>query len=215
MLPRANDCFWRLIVQHSLQAEGFGIRLRPVRMGDAAFIVWLRNLDHVKGRVGDSAADVSSQEAWLRRYFEREGDYYFIVETLDGIPLGTHGIYDVRGTSAEQGRNIVRPEVLAGVPVGILATDLAFGRLGLIELRANVVSTNLAVHSLQRKSGFIQVGILRGAQIIGGKPVDLVQFLLTAEDWPKARGRMLPLAQYAETHIREWEKTHRETQNRK
>ena len=75
-------------MQHTLQAEGFGVRLRPVRMDDAAFIVWLRNLDHVKGRVGDSAADAASQEAWLKAYFDRPGDYYFIIETPAGSRSG-------------------------------------------------------------------------------------------------------------------------------
>jgi len=193
-------------VQHSLQIEGFGVRLRPMRLEDAAFVVWLRNLDYVKGQVGDSAADVAGQEKWLENYFKREGDYYFIAETLGGIPLGTHGIYDVRGTSAEKGRHIMRPEVMAGVPAAMLATDLAFGKLGLNELRATSVSTNLAVHSLHRKCGFKQVGIMRAAQIIGGKPIDLVQFILAPEAWSKAREHLLPLAQYAETHITEWEK---------
>jgi RimJ/RimL family protein N-acetyltransferase len=202
-------------MQHSLQVEGFGVRLRPVRLDDAAFIVWLRNLDYVKGQVGDSAVDVSSQEKWLKNYFKRKGDYYFIAETLGGIPLGTHGIYAVRGTSAEKGRHIMRPEVMAGIPAAMLATDLAFGRLGLNELRATSVSTNLAVHSLHRKCGFEQVGVARAAQTIDGKSVDLVQFLLTQESWDKARERLLPLAQYAGTHIAQWEKAHREAQNRK
>jgi RimJ/RimL family protein N-acetyltransferase len=194
-------------MRHDIYLEGFDLRLRPVRMEDAAFIVWLRNLDYVKGKVGDSAIDVAGQEAWLRTYFEREGDYYFVVETRGGIPLGIHGIYDVRGTNAEQGRNIVRPEVFAGVPAGILATDLAFGKLKLIELRATAVSTNLTVHSLLRKSGFKQVGIVRDAQVIGGKPVDLVQFFLTAEAWSKVRDSLLPLARLAGTQVLEWEKT--------
>jgi RimJ/RimL family protein N-acetyltransferase len=194
-------------MHHSLHAEGFGIRLRPVRLDDAAFIVWLRNLDHVKGRVGDSAPDVASQEAWLENYFEREGDYYFIAETPGGIPLGTHGIYDVRGTRAEKGRHVIRPEVLAGVPVATLVTDLAFGRLGLSELRSTTLSTNFAVQSLHRKSGFKQVGIIRAAQNIGGRPVDLVEYLLTAEDWFKVRDRLLPLANLAGTQVLEWEKT--------
>ncbi len=56
-------------MEHSFQTEGYGIRLRPVRLDDAAFIVWLRNLDHVKGKVGDSAKDVASQEAWLKQIF--------------------------------------------------------------------------------------------------------------------------------------------------
>src|SRR5271170_764350 len=193
-------------MQHSLQIEGFGVRLRPVRLDDAAFIVWLRNLDYVKGQVGDSATDVAGQETWLKNYFKREGDYYFIAETLGGIPLGTHGIYDVRGTSAEKGRHIMRPEVMAGVPAAMLATDLAFGKLELNELRETSVSTNLAVHSLHRKCVFKQVGIMRAAQIIDGHPVDLVQFILAPEAWSKAREHLLPLAQYAETHITEWEK---------
>ena len=50
-------------------------------MEDAAFIVQLRNQDHAKGKLGDSAATVSAQEQWLANYFEREGDYYFIAET--------------------------------------------------------------------------------------------------------------------------------------
>lgn len=200
-------------MQHSLQIEGFGVRLRPVRLDDAAFIVWLRNLDYVKGQVGDSATDVAGQEAWLKNYFKREGDYYFIAETPGGIPLGTHGIYDVRGASAEKGRHVMRPEVMAGIPAAMLATDLAFGRLGMTELRATSVSTNVAVHSLHRKCGFKQLGIARAAQIIDGKPVDLVQFLLAPEDWNKARERLLPLAQYAETHIIQWEKEYRANEN--
>ncbi len=62
-------------MRHAIQAEGFGVRLRPVRMEDAAFIVWLRNLDHVKGKVGDSALDAVTQKAWLEAYFDRPGDY--------------------------------------------------------------------------------------------------------------------------------------------
>lgn len=139
------------------------MRLRPVRLDDAAFIVWLRNLDHVRGKVGDSATDVAGQEAWLKKYFEREGDYYFIAETPGGTPLGTHGIYDVKGTSAEQGRQIMRPDVMAGVPTAVLATDLAFRILKLSELRGTSVSTNLSVHSLLRKSGFKQLGVMHAA----------------------------------------------------
>ncbi len=141
-------------MQHSLQAEGFGVRLRPVRLEDAAFIVWLRNLAHVRGRVGDTALDVAGQAAWLEKYFEREGDYYFVAETPGGIPVGTHGVYDLAHGSAEKGRQAVRPEVMVGVTVAILATDIAFGQLGLRELRSNTVSTNQNVISLHRKSGF-------------------------------------------------------------
>jgi RimJ/RimL family protein N-acetyltransferase len=194
-------------MQHSIHTEGFGVRLRPVELADAAFIVWLRNLDFVKGRIGDSATDLAGQETWLEAWFEREGDYYFIAESLGGIPLGTIGIYDMLGTSAEQGRFIMRPEALAAVPSALLSQDMAFGVFGLTELRASSVSTNVAVHSLTRKCGFKQVGTLRAAQTIGGQPVDLVRFLLKGEDWPAVRARLVPLARVAEAQVLEWEKT--------
>lgn len=192
---------------HNVEVEGFGIRLRPVRMEDAPFIVWLRGLNHVKGKIGDSATDVASQESWLKAYFQRDGDYYFISETLSGIPLGTHGLYDVHAGTAEKGRQVMRPEVMAGVPTAILATDIAFERLGLSEIRSTTVYTNREVRSLHRKSGFKEAGVTPGAQIIGGRPVDFVHFLLTATEWYKVRSGLLPLACIAGKEIETWEKT--------
>jgi hypothetical protein len=43
--------------------------------------------------------------------------------------------------------------------------------------------------------------------MIDGKPVDLVQYLLTAEDWAKAREQQLPLARVAGKEVPEWEKS--------
>jgi RimJ/RimL family protein N-acetyltransferase len=194
-------------MQHSLTREGFGVRLRPVRMEDASFIVWLRHLEHAKGKLGDSEPDDAGQKAWLTDYFKREGDYYFIAETLTGIPVGTYGIYDVRGTTAEPGRWIVRPEVPAAIPSVILALDLAFEQLKITLLRGSTVSTNRNVLSLNRKLGFQQVRVETAARVIGGQPVDLVHYVLTAADWAKAREPMLPLARLAEPEIRDWEKT--------
>ena len=193
-------------MQHTLTTEGFGVRLRPVRLEDAAFIVWLRNLDHTRGRIGDSALDTSSQQAWLETYFQRAGDYYFIIETAGRIAVGAYGIYNVLNRTAESGRWIIRPEVPAAVPSALLAFDLAFGPLGLTEVLVRTVSTNHAVLSLNRKFGFREIGVDRGGQVIGGQPVDLVRFLMTAAEWAKPRERLLPLARLAETQVREWDR---------
>jgi len=194
-------------MEHTLTTEGFGVRLRPVRLDDAAFIVWLRNLEHTRGRIGDSATDTASQEAWLKAYFKRAGDYYFIIETLGGIAVGAYGIYDVADSSGESGRWIIRPEVPAAIPSALLAFDLAFGQLGLAEVRVTTVSTNHSVLSLNKKFGFRQVSVDQGRQIIGGHPVDLVRFLMNAGEWAKPREKMLPLAKLAESQIVEWERS--------
>jgi len=182
------------------------VRLRPVRLEDSAFIVWLRGLDHVKGKLGDSATDVARQEAWLKDYFEREGDCYFITETLSGIPMGTHGLYQPSNGSAEAGRLIVRPEVPAAVPTSLITFDLAFGEMGLVELRGTSVSTNTKVHSYVAKFGFRTVRVETAAKVVAGLPVDIVHFAMTAEEWRKSRPGVLPIARYAEGQIRAWDK---------
>lgn len=193
-------------MNHSVTTEGFGVRLRPVRMTDAAFIVWLRNLEHAKGRIGDTV-DEAGQRAWLEKYFTREGDYYFIIETAGGVAVGAYGIYDLRGRSAESGRWVIRPEVPAAIPSALLAFQTAFETLGLDELRVSTVATNQLVLSLNKKFGFRQTGVTPNAQVINGQPVDLVHFLLDAKDWPKIREKLLPLAKLAENQVREWEQT--------
>jgi hypothetical protein len=69
-------------------------------------------------------------------YFQREGDYYFILETSGGIPLGTNALYKMSAKNAEWGRYIVRPEVQAALPSTILIFNLAFEKLDLRELLA-------------------------------------------------------------------------------
>lgn len=201
-------------MQHQVEAEGFGVRLRPVRLEDAAFIVWLRNLEHAKGRIGDSATDEAAQQGWLKAYFEREGDYYFVIETMGGIAVGAYGIYGLTAGSAESGRWIVRPNVPAAIPSAVLAFDTAFGTLGLNQLRAKTVTTNRQVLSLNRKFGFRQARVEVASQVIGGKLVDQIHFVLDRADWPAVRQQILPLARLAETQVREWEEKQRLEQKR-
>jgi RimJ/RimL family protein N-acetyltransferase len=193
-------------MKHNFQSEGFGVRLRPVVMEDAAFIVWLRNLQHAKGHIGDSATDVASQHAWMEAYFKRPGDYYLLIETLGGSPVGTYGFWDLRENSAEAGRWIIHPEVPAAIPSAILCLDLAFEQLKLAYLRLKTVSTNKLVLSLNRKFGMRQTHTEKAIQMIGGQPVDLINFTLSPPDWAKARESLVPLAHLAERQVAEWDR---------
>ena len=193
-------------MHHSIILEEFGIRLRPARLDDAPFIVWLRNLDHAKGRVGDSAQDVASQEKWMRDYFERDGDYYFIVETDCGIPVGTYGIYKIQGDQWESGRWIIRPGVPAALPSIVLGYQVAFDRLAIGKLKGYTVSTNHRVLSLNRKLGLKATGGVT-TQRIAGKTVQLLEFELRSSDWAKMRESVLPLVHLAGEKIRDWERS--------
>jgi RimJ/RimL family protein N-acetyltransferase len=198
-------------MRHSLTTQGYGVRLRPVRLDDARFIVWLRNLDHVKGRVGDSATNVAGQERWLNSYFEREGDYYFIVETFNETPLGTNSVYNLQETCAEYGRLAIRPGVKAGTIASLLLYDFFFGHMGITQLQSMCVASNLAIHAFLRKHGFRQAKVECASQVIGGEAVDMIQFVLTAEDWLNARETRIPAAQRVELANRQWEEVYRQS----
>jgi RimJ/RimL family protein N-acetyltransferase len=192
-------------MNHTIVTEGFGVRIRPVKMEDASYLVWLRHLEHAKGKVGDSAMDVRGQEEWLREYFKREGDYYFMIETPCGIPMGSFGIYDMVGKSAEFGRWIIAPESPAAIPGAILGIDIGFETLGLQQLRTKVVLTNRRVIQLERRVGFKETNHEPSIQIIGGKPAPLVHMALNAEDWFRNRPKLKAAAVIMSVHVAEWE----------
>ena len=184
-------------MKHSLQVCGYNIRLRPVELVDAEFIIYLRNLPHAAGTVGDTVPDVLAQRRWIESSWQRPGDYYLMVETNNGKRIGTIGIYDVANGTGEWGRWITLPGVLAGLPSAVLIHDLAFNHLAVQELRGCVVSDNLRVISFHRKFGLEQTGIERRARQIGGKWVDLVWFVMKKDKWLDARCRLHSLAEVA------------------
>ena len=73
-------------MRHSVSKSAFGVCIRPVTMADAAYIVQLRTQPRVVGTVGDTSSDVEVQQQWINRYFDRDDDYYFIVEVLPAAP---------------------------------------------------------------------------------------------------------------------------------
>lgn len=184
-------------MRHSLEITGYDIRLRPVETDDAEFIIYLRNLPHARGRVGDTVPDVATQRRWIESNWEREGDYYLIIEGRNRGAIGTIGIYDVANGSGEWGRWILLPGVMAALPSAILIHDLAFDHLSLASLRGCVVRDNLQVISFHRKFGAVQTGIVANARQIGGQWVDLVWFEMTKERWAQERKRAHVLAERA------------------
>ena len=194
-------------MNHSIVAEGYGIRIRPVRVDDAGFIVWLRNLEHAKGMVGDTDMDISSQEKWLKTYLKRNGDYYFVIETTCGIPVGTFGFYNLTEECAEIGRWIVWPESSAAVPSILMGIDVATQRLCVHTLELKVVTTNERAIKIYRWIGFRETRIESAAQIINGNSVDMMHMEMEEEEWEIGRKRLMPVALMLEVQVRKWEQS--------
>jgi RimJ/RimL family protein N-acetyltransferase len=137
-------------MQHNLTMEGYAFRLRPVDNDDAAFIVELRSNPALNRFLHASSTCVKDQLAWLATYYERGGDYYFVVERKDnGQSEGLISIYDIdpRECSGYWGRWILRPGSLAAVESVWLIFRVAFELLELDSIYSRTVAENKKVVS--------------------------------------------------------------------
>lgn len=169
--------------------------LRPVTMEDAEFIVRLRNQKHAKGFIHDTSLDVDKQREWLKRYFERENEYYWIITTLDGTPYGTVGLYnyDSNTNQIETGRWIK----LLGYDGNMFSShvqtrDFAFNVLKVDRVVLQVVSTNTQV--LKYHKNILrerEYGSVKHVIDSSGVPVEEILFEETRETWEKNRARLL------------------------
>ena len=187
-------------MDHAITAARAGVRLRPVRMGDAEFILRLRRSSHAAGYIGDTATDRAAQEEWLKRYFERNDDYYFIVERVrDGLPVGTLGIYDVKGSVGEWGRWVIVPGVCAGPASAWLAFHTCFDTLDLKVVLGHVVESNRSVIAFHKRIGNPCAGLSSQRRVIGGKVISQLEYRATTADWPVISATLSRFAGMAES----------------
>src|SRR5687767_14808238 len=87
---------WSRVMRHEIRVEGEAFALRPVDFPDAAFITELRSeSDHTR-YINPTPPGVAEQKQYLRQYFSRPGDYYFVVERIsDRSREGLVAVYDV------------------------------------------------------------------------------------------------------------------------
>lgn len=187
-------------MDHKIMVSDFGVRLRPVKTADAGFIVALRNSPHVLGKMGNAAQTVEEQEDWIRNYYNKEDDYYFIVESISGVPLGTVGIYgiDWDNGSTEYGRLALIKESFAALPSAVLCIDIAFDYLQMKKIEIFVFSDNKHVLSFDKRCGFKVTHAEVGGKIFNGKPVDVTYLELTKERWSQYRSKLVELARASE-----------------
>lgn len=164
-------------MKHSCKLEGYCYRLRPVKRFDAQTIINLRCEDAERNRyIHAISKDVRAQEAWLEEYFQREGDYYFIVENrLTGEAEGTIAFYDASDGKAEWGRWVLRKGSLAAAESVWLLYRTAFEQVGLRELYCRTIAENTAVVSFHTSIGEKTRSVLHNFFDINEKAYDAVE----------------------------------------
>jgi hypothetical protein len=177
-------------VDHNINVERFGVRLRPVRRDDAEFIFRLRRTPGLSRYIGELSPDYAAHLAWLERYFSRPGDYYFMIETSSGKPAGTISVYDIVGGEGNWGRWIILPEIPAAAASVWLIFHVAFDLLSLDAVYSNTVLDNVRTVSFHDRCGLERVRIDPGAMTIQGTTYDVIIHAARKENWPEIRERL-------------------------
>lgn len=184
-------------MRHDLHVRGFAFGLRPLSLEDAEFIVELRG-DLQRSRfLHPIPASVEAQRDYVLKYFERPGDYYFVVERQDqNSREGLVAIYDAdfQKSTANWGRWILRPGSWASVECALRVYEVAFDCLHLDEIRSQTYCENPQVVSFHDRCGVPRHGILPGYYNVDGIPIDVVEHVLTRGEFPRVRRIMEPMA---------------------
>lgn len=185
-------------MKREIRVERFGIRLRPVTLQDAEFIFQLRRTPELSRFIGQFSDDFDSHVAWLQRNLPRPDDYYFIIESIDGIPAGTIAIYDIREGRGNWGRWMIEKSVPAAPASAWLIFHVAFDLLGLHEVFSNTIIDNVRTVSFHDRCGAVRDRIDKGAMDIDGTAYDVVIHTIGKKQWPDVSAALLPAAQFAE-----------------
>ncbi len=170
--------------------EGYGCKLRPVDIGDAAFIVTLRNQPFAKGTIHDTSTSVQKQIAWIQNWQMRTHDYYWIIETRGdhGTPIGTIGFYDIDLELNEgmPGRWVMMPQSQINIMAPfVLMYAFVFDQLNVSRVIMDVVASNRKVRRFHELYGAKYIS--PPARYVGTEEevgVPLVWFQFSKEDWP-------------------------------
>jgi RimJ/RimL family protein N-acetyltransferase len=187
-------------LRHDIQIEGKNFRLRPVTIGDSEFIIQLRSDPRRSRFIHPTSPRISDQHEWLQRYFERGGDFYFLVERAKTFESeGTIAIYDVDETKrcAEWGRWVLIPGSAAAVESAVLIYQVAFSVLNLDMVYCHTVVENSEVVRFHQTYGLTTVATLTNYYDFEGRKCDAFEQQITREQWQLTRAKWEARADWA------------------
>lgn len=138
--------------------EGFGIRLRSVEESDADFTFKIRQDKERTKYIHAVKGTVEDQKNWIKKQRARKGDYFFLVEDMEGNPLGTVGYYDIEGVNGEMGRMVLNGTFSQNCDAILQLRRFAFDIIGADYVRCTTSKGNKTVFAQLKRLGAEIVG---------------------------------------------------------
>jgi RimJ/RimL family protein N-acetyltransferase len=138
------------------------VRLRPLTVDDAEVTLAWRMSDRAS-LLHRGAETAEAQRDWIA---SREGEYNFVMELLDGRPVGMISLIGITETQAESARFLIgEPQLVALYGPGRIAADaqwllfrFAFDSLGVRKLVGTVNAANTGSLKWHLLTGWITTG---------------------------------------------------------
>jgi RimJ/RimL family protein N-acetyltransferase len=174
-------------VRHDIRLRGHAYEIRPVEIEDAEFMLQLRLDPELSRLIHPTSPRLEDQRQYLNSYFDRLGDYYFIlVRTSSGRREGTVAVYDVDMThgQAEWGRWVMAHDSMGAPESALLIYRAAFSVLGLNRTYCRTAVANHHVVAFHQYCGLETNTTASLKHNFGGVEYEAVEHFLTRERWP-------------------------------
>jgi len=172
-------------MKHSISNEGFLYRLRPIELSDAQSIIDIRLEDKERNKfIHSISPDIKMQEKWLTDYFEREEDYYFMVENkFTNRAEGLISIYNISDRRGEWGRYVIKKDSFAAVESALMCFEIAFEVLNLDEIFGGIIAENTPVINLHKSYGAVMTNTVQNTYEIGNQFYDMIEMTITKNNY--------------------------------
>lgn len=135
--------------------EGKTVRLRSVEERDAEITYKMRN-DPEKARfVRPSKSTVEGQRDYIKNQRTVPDDYLFVIEDLQGNPIGMKGVYNFNRdkNEVETGRFIGYGSQVQNIEALLLSFDFAFEVMKVDRIVMSALENNHVMLGIQRRFG--------------------------------------------------------------
>lgn len=145
-----------------MKITGKTIALRTAEITDAEFILELRTQSDKTQFLSQVENDLAKQQTWLKAYKlkEQKGEeYYFVIESKTGEPLGLVRVYDLQPDSFCWGSWLIKdgaPQSTA-IESALLIYEFGFGQLGYKNAHFDVRKGNERVIAFHQRFGAVIV----------------------------------------------------------
>lgn len=135
--------------------RGKTVLLRSVNEEDAEVTFRMRSDPEKSRYIHAAKGTVENQREFIRKQMATLGDYLFIIEDLDGNPLGMKGLYhlDNEKKEIESGRFIGYGSQIQNMEALLLSLDFAFETLHVNRINMAALETNTVMLGIQKKLG--------------------------------------------------------------